>query len=170
MDTVMKKRAVKGTGMEVGNGPNFVNCIVLGDFGCDDYNFHVFIHYILFSHKKTPLRKSKPLSSLHRELNQSFDYNSNNEIIKLDLNQRSIYFDTKSGEWVQTNGPNGEMTETTQELHTINDVLVEENRLLKLKVEILMQMVTEATAELQLSCQMVSRICTELWIRNFDKE
>ncbi|CAG2174753.1 unnamed protein product [Oppiella nova] len=111
-----------------------------------------------FSHKKSPSRKSKPLSSLHRELSQSFDYNSNNENIKLGLNEQLFSFDTKTGQWIHTNASQEDFSDKHKDLQTMNDLLVQENRLLKLKVEILIQMVTEATAELQLSCRNNSEI------------
>jgi len=95
-----------------------------------------------FSHKKSPSRKLKPLSSLHRELNQTFDYNSSDERIKLDLDKQSISFDTKTGQWIDNRiALNEDLNEKMKELETSNELLLQENRLLKIKVEILLQMV-----------------------------
>ncbi|XP_054159640.1 protein chibby homolog 1-like [Oppia nitens] len=104
-----------------------------------------------FSYKKFPSRKLKPLSSLHRELSQSLDFNADNESIKLELGKQLLTFDTKSGQWIQSDDrKDKDISDKTKELETMNELLTQENRILRLKVEILIQMVTEATAELQL--------------------
>ena len=93
-----------------------------------------------FSHKKYPIRKFKPLSSLHRELNQSVDQNSGSDVIKLQLDENLITFDQKVGQWV-TSDKSLDQNHKIKDFESMNKLILEENRLLKVKNEILLQMV-----------------------------
>jgi hypothetical protein len=103
-----------------------------------------------FAFKKSPARKLNPISLFNRELTQSytpFDYNSNEEPIKIELGKQILSFDTKIGEWITSNTSNDLIKDSQldkmNDLRNKNELLQQENRLLKLKLEILMQMVSQ---------------------------
>lgn len=94
-----------------------------------------------FSAKKTPPRKSNSVSTLYRELDArqlreefGLDYGA----ISLKMGNKEFNFNEATGAWEDSQGceaSNGE------ERRAVNQQLADENRLLKLKIEILTEMV-----------------------------
>ncbi|XP_072444509.1 protein chibby homolog 1 [Chiloscyllium punctatum] len=101
----------------------------------------------VFSPKKTPPRKSASLSSLHtldrasREVELGLDHGAP----VMNIGGQSLKFD--NGQWVSESvGDNGVQKEV-QRLRKRNQQLEEENNLLRLKIDILLDMLSETTAE-----------------------
>ncbi|CAN9508977.1 unnamed protein product [Ophioblennius macclurei] len=100
----------------------------------------------LFSPKKTPPRKSASLSSLHtldrstREIELGLDFGPP----MMNIGGQSLKFE--DGQWIAESGGNVS-TREMQRLKKRNVQLEEENNLLKLKIEILLDMLTETTVE-----------------------
>ncbi|EDL04641.1 UNVERIFIED_CONTAM: hypothetical protein FQV15_0000684, partial [Eudyptes pachyrhynchus] len=102
----------------------------------------------IFSPKKTPPRKSASLSNLHsldrstRELELGLDYGTPT----MNLAGQSLKFE--NGQWVADSVISGGVDRReTQRLRKRNQQLEEENNLLRLKVDILLDMLSETTAE-----------------------
>lgn len=102
-----------------------------------------------FSPKKIPARKAASLSSLHtldrstREIELGLEYGPP----AMNIGGQSWKFE--EGQWISESGgtvSNKEM----QRLKKRNTQLEEENNLLKLKIEILMDMLTETTVQYHL--------------------
>ncbi|XP_069509069.1 protein chibby homolog 1 [Ambystoma mexicanum] len=99
-----------------------------------------------FSPKKTPPRKSASLSNLHalersvKEIEIGMEYGPPN----MNIAGQSLKFE--NGQWVAESGGSVAQKEV-QRLRKRNQQLEEENNLLKLKVELLLDMLTETTAE-----------------------
>ncbi|XP_063796549.1 protein chibby homolog 1 [Pseudophryne corroboree] len=99
-----------------------------------------------FSPKKTPPRKSASLSNLHaldrtvKEVELGLDYGVPN----INLGGQSLKFE--NGQWIAESGGSGSHKEL-QRLRKRNMQLEEENNLLRLKVELLLDMLSETTAE-----------------------
>ncbi|XP_026550660.1 protein chibby homolog 1 [Notechis scutatus] len=100
-----------------------------------------------FSPKKTPPRKSASLSNLHsldrstREIELGLEYGTP----VMTLTGQSLRFE--NGQWIpESFGSNGDRRET-QRLRKRNQQLEEENNLLRLKVDLLLDMLSETTAE-----------------------
>ncbi|KAL7868980.1 hypothetical protein AOLI_G00129680 [Acnodon oligacanthus] len=99
-----------------------------------------------FSPKKTPPRKSASLSNLHtldrstREVELGLEYGAP----VLNIGGQSLKFE--DGQWVTDSGGTTSSKEV-QKLKKRNMQLEEENNLLKLKIELLLDMLTETTAE-----------------------
>ncbi|XP_029933814.1 protein chibby homolog 1 isoform X2 [Myripristis murdjan] len=99
-----------------------------------------------FSPKKIPPRKSASLSSLHtldrstREVELGLEYGSP----MMNIGGQSLKFE--DGHWIAENGGSVSSKEM-QRLKKRNLQLEEENNLLKLKIEILFDMLSETTAE-----------------------
>ncbi|XP_078539720.1 protein chibby homolog 1 [Lissotriton helveticus] len=97
-----------------------------------------------FSPKKTPPRKSASLSNLHaldrsvREIELGLDYGPPN------MNIAGQILKFENGQWIAESGGTGN---EVQRLHKRNQQLEEENNLLRLKVEVLLDMLTESMAE-----------------------
>ncbi|KAM8979078.1 protein chibby homolog 1 isoform X2 [Sarcophilus harrisii] len=101
-----------------------------------------------FSPKKTPPRKSASLSNLHfldrstREVELGLDYG----VPTLNLAGQSLKFE--NGQWIAESGAcGGADRREAQRLRKRNKQLEEENNLLRVKVEILLDMLAETTAE-----------------------
>eukprot|EP00062_Callorhinchus_milii_P025383 gi/632986308/ref/XP_007910164.1/ PREDICTED: protein chibby homolog 1 [Callorhinchus milii] len=101
----------------------------------------------VFSPKKTPPRKSASLSSLHtldrvtREVEFGLEYGSP----VMSIGGQNMMFE--NGQWMsETVGGNGAQKEV-QRLRKRNLQLEEENNLLQLKIDILLDMLSETTAE-----------------------
>ncbi|XP_074083043.1 protein chibby homolog 1 [Macrotis lagotis] len=101
-----------------------------------------------FSPKKTPPRKSASLSNLHsldrstREVELGLDYGTPT----MNLAGQSLKFE--NGQWIAESGACGVGDRReTQRLRKRNQQLEEENNLLRLKVDILLDMLSETTAE-----------------------
>ncbi|KAL7982417.1 hypothetical protein Chor_010015 [Crotalus horridus] len=107
-----------------------------------------------FSPKKTPPRKSASLSNLHSEELVSEELDRSTREIELGLEYgtpvmtltgQSLKFE--NGQWItESFGSNGDRRET-QRLRKRNQQLEEENNLLRLKVDLLLDMLSETTAE-----------------------
>ncbi|KAM9425305.1 protein chibby homolog 1-like isoform 1-T1 [Pholidichthys leucotaenia] len=99
-----------------------------------------------FSPKKTPPRKSASLSSLHtldrstREIELGLEYGPPT----MNLGGQVLKFE--EGQWITESGGNASGREL-QRLKKRNVQLEEENNLLKLKIEVLLDMLTETTVE-----------------------
>ncbi|XP_068111096.1 protein chibby homolog 1 [Hyperolius riggenbachi] len=99
-----------------------------------------------FSPKKTPPRKSASLSNLHaldrttKEVELGLDYGAPS----ITIAGQSLKFE--NGHWVTESGGSGSQKEL-QRLRKRNLQLEEENNLLRLKVDILLDMLSETTAE-----------------------
>uniref|UniRef100_A0A8D0GV94 Chibby 1, beta catenin antagonist n=1 Tax=Sphenodon punctatus TaxID=8508 RepID=A0A8D0GV94_SPHPU len=100
-----------------------------------------------FSPKKTPPRKSASLSNLHsldrstREIELGLDYGNPT----MNLAGQSLKFE--NGQWIADSGGSSGDTREMQRLRKRNQQLEEENNLLQLKVDILLDMLSETTAE-----------------------
>ncbi|XP_041672163.1 protein chibby homolog 1 isoform X2 [Cheilinus undulatus] len=107
-----------------------------------------------FSPKKTPPRKSASLSSLHtldrsiREVELGLEYGQP----AMNIGGQSWKFE--DGQWMTESGGNTSSREL-QRLKKRNVQLEEENNLLKSKIEILLDMLTETTVE---CCQMEKEV------------
>ncbi|CAI9577555.1 unnamed protein product [Staurois parvus] len=99
-----------------------------------------------FSPKKTPPRKSASLSNLHaldrttKEVELGLDYGAPS----ISIAGQSLKFE--NGQWIAESGGTGSQKEL-QRLRKRNVQLEEENNLLRLKVDILLDMLSETTAE-----------------------
>ncbi|XP_040215403.1 protein chibby homolog 1 [Rana temporaria] len=99
-----------------------------------------------FSPKKTPPRKSASLSNLHaldrttKEVELGLDYGSPS----ISIAGQSLKFE--NGQWITESGGTGSQKDL-QRLRKRNLQLEEENNLLRLKVDILLDMLSETTAE-----------------------
>ncbi|KAG7506617.1 hypothetical protein JOB18_010958 [Solea senegalensis] len=99
-----------------------------------------------FSPKKIPPRKSASLSSLHtldrstREIELGLEYGPPA------MNIGGLSWKFEEGQWVSESGGNTSGRELRR-LKKRNAQLEEENNLLKLKIELLMDMLTETTVE-----------------------
>lgn len=99
-----------------------------------------------FSPKKTPPRKSASLSNLHtldrstREIELGLEYGSP----MMTIGGQSLKFE--EGQWITETGGNVSNKEM-QRLKKRNLQLEEENNLLKLKIDLLLDMLSETTAE-----------------------
>ncbi|NXQ86491.1 CBY1 protein, partial [Nyctibius grandis] len=100
-----------------------------------------------FSPKKTPPRKCASLSNLHlldrstREIELGLEYG----IPTMNLAGQSLKFE--NGQWVAESGSFTGDRREVQRLRKRNQQLEEENNLLRLKVNILLDMLSETTAE-----------------------
>ncbi|XP_061561500.1 protein chibby homolog 1 [Phycodurus eques] len=102
-----------------------------------------------FSPKKIPRRKSASLSSLHtldrstQEVELGLDYGPPS----MNIGGHSLKFE--DGQWITESGGNVAVREV-ERLKKKNMQLEEENNILKLKIEILIDMLTESTVEYHL--------------------
>ncbi|XP_060705345.1 protein chibby homolog 1 [Hemiscyllium ocellatum] len=101
----------------------------------------------VFSPKKTPPRKSASLSSLHtldrvsREVELGLDHGAP----VMNIGGQSLKFD--NGQWVSESVGDSGVQKEVQRLRKRNQQLEEENNLLRLKIDILLDMLSETTAE-----------------------
>ncbi|XP_078286517.1 protein chibby homolog 1 [Rhinoraja longicauda] len=101
----------------------------------------------VFSPKKTPPRKSASLSSLHtldrvaREVELGLDHGAP----AMNIGGQSLKFD--NGQWVSESARDGGPHKEVHRLKRRNQQLEEENNLLRLKIDILLDMLSETTAE-----------------------
>ncbi|KAM4882369.1 protein chibby homolog 1 isoform 1-T1 [Thomomys bottae] len=102
----------------------------------------------IFSPKKTPPRKSASLSNLHaldrstREVELGLEYGTPT----MNLAGQNLKFE--NGQWIADTGISGGVDRReAQRLRRRNQQLEEENNLLRLKVDILLDMLSETTAE-----------------------
>ncbi|XP_017271607.1 protein chibby homolog 1 [Kryptolebias marmoratus] len=113
-----------------------------------------------FSPKKIPPRKSASLSSLHtldrstREIELGLEYGPPT----MNIGGQSWKFE--EGQWITESGGNMSGREVLR-LRKRNVQLEEENNLLKLKIEVLLDMLTEATVEFHLMEKEVEDIKTQ---------
>ncbi|XP_077481704.1 protein chibby homolog 1 isoform X1 [Stigmatopora argus] len=110
-----------------------------------------------FNPKKIPPRKSRSLSSLHtldrstRELELGIECGPP----ALSIGGHTLKFE--DGQWTSVTGGNASFREV-ERLKKKNTQLQEENNLLKLKIEILLDMLTESTVEYHLMEKEVKEI------------
>ncbi|XP_004634677.1 protein chibby homolog 1 [Octodon degus] len=113
----------------------------------------------IFSPKKTPPRKSASLSNLQtldrsiRDVELGLNYGTPT----MNLAGQSLKFE--KGQWIAEAGIGGGTEQReTQRLRRRNQQLEEENNLLRLKVDILLDMLSETTAE----CHLMEKELEEL--------
>ncbi|XP_026171904.1 protein chibby homolog 1 isoform X2 [Mastacembelus armatus] len=102
-----------------------------------------------FSPKKTPPRKSVSLSSLHTLDHSTKEIELGLEYGPPAMNIGGQIWRFEEGQWATESGGNASSREM-QRLKKRNVQLEEENNLLKLKIEILLDMLTETTVEYHL--------------------
>ncbi|XP_023670207.1 protein chibby homolog 1 [Paramormyrops kingsleyae] len=113
-----------------------------------------------FSPKKTPPRKSASLSNLHtldrstREIELGLEYGAP----VINLGDQSLKFE--EGQWISESGGSVSGREM-QRLKKRNLQLEEENNLLRLKVDILLDMLSETTAESHLMEKELEEVKTQ---------
>ncbi|KAK3768485.1 hypothetical protein RRG08_060847 [Elysia crispata] len=98
-----------------------------------------------FSPKKTPPRRAQSLSNLHLDADESkaefgIDYGP----VKVSLGGNEVAFE--NGLWVNESGSGAASHKEVQRLKKDNQNLHEENNLLKLKIDILLDMLAETSA------------------------
>ncbi|KAG9338831.1 hypothetical protein JZ751_025269 [Albula glossodonta] len=100
-----------------------------------------------FSPKKTPPRKSASLSNLHtldrstREVELGLEYGAP----MMNIGGQSLKFE--EGQWISAESGGNVSGKEVQRLKKRNLQLEEENNLLRLKIDILLDMLSETTAE-----------------------
>ncbi|XP_052819068.1 protein chibby homolog 1-like [Mya arenaria] len=98
-----------------------------------------------FSPKKTPPRRAQSLSNLHLDAEKSREeFGPDVGPVKLRLGGQEVAFE--NGMWVQETGPNAASHKEVMKLRRDNQNLVEENNMLKLKIDILLDMLAETSA------------------------
>ncbi|KAK7939973.1 hypothetical protein WMY93_003299 [Mugilogobius chulae] len=102
-----------------------------------------------FSPKKTPARKAASLSSLHTLDRSTREIELGTEYGPPSMNIGGQTWKFEEGQWITESGGTGSNKEM-QRLRKRNTQLEEENNLLKLKIEILMDMLTETTVQFHL--------------------
>ncbi|XP_054438511.1 protein chibby homolog 1 isoform X2 [Pteronotus mesoamericanus] len=114
-----------------------------------------------FSPKKTPPRKSASLSNLHnldrstREVELGLDYGTPT----MNLAGQNLKFE--NGHWIAETGISGGVDQREAlRLRKRNQQLEEENSLLQMKVEILLDMFSETTAEFQIMKKELNELKT----------
>jgi hypothetical protein len=107
-----------------------------------------------FSPKKGAPRKSPSLSNLNIDASErttEFD-----GPIKLKLGSNEILFD--GGEWVSETGGGGVSSKELLKIRRQNKQLTEENNLLKIKIELLLDMLSERTAQVHLQDNEIEQL------------
>lgn len=98
-----------------------------------------------FSPKKTPPRRAQSLSNLHLDAEKSRkEFGPDVGPVKLRLGGQEVSFE--NGLWVQDTGPHAASHKEVMKLRKDNQNLTEENCLLKLKIDILLDMLAETSA------------------------
>ncbi|XP_050298354.1 protein chibby homolog 1-like [Anthonomus grandis grandis] len=97
-----------------------------------------------FSPKKTPHRKSSVNVNSDKLLE---DLVGDQRLVKINLNGQELIFE--NGEWIPSSGKNSSTHKLNQKLRKKLAELQEENNLLKVKYELVLNMLTQATAESQ---------------------
>jgi len=101
-----------------------------------------------FSPKKGGPRKSPSMSNLNLDATErSAEFGVDYGPVKVKLGGNEISFE--GGEWISDTPGGGNQRETIR-LKKQNVALTEENNLLKIKIELLLDMLSERTAELHL--------------------
>ncbi|XP_062576803.1 protein chibby homolog 1-like [Saccostrea cucullata] len=94
-----------------------------------------------FSPKKTPPRRAHSLSNLHLDATQTREeFGPEVGPVKLKLGGSEIQFE--NGMWMAESGPGGASHKEVMKLRKQNQLLSEENNLLKLKIDVLLDMVS----------------------------
>ncbi|XP_033127551.1 protein chibby homolog 1-like [Anneissia japonica] len=104
-----------------------------------------------FTPKKTPPRRSSSLNNLNK-LESSIreeEYGLQYDVARLKLGGQELKFDKENGVWISDGGGGGGGVSQREfmKLRKQNQNLLEENNLLKLKMEVLLDMLAETTAE-----------------------
>ncbi|XP_069123593.1 protein chibby homolog 1-like [Argopecten irradians] len=98
-----------------------------------------------FSPKKTPPRRAQSLSNLQLDATQSKEeFGPDVGPIKVRLSGQEVTFE--NGMWVPETGTSAASHKEVMKLRKANQQLQEENNLLKLKTDILLDMLAEASA------------------------
>ncbi|KAH3871874.1 protein chibby homolog 1-like [Dreissena polymorpha] len=98
-----------------------------------------------FSPKKTPPRRAQSLSNLHLDAEKSREeFGPDVGPVKLKLGGQEVAFE--NGMWIQESGPNAASHKEVMKLRKDNQNLTEENNLLKLKIDLLLDILAETAA------------------------
>ncbi|KAL3875515.1 hypothetical protein ACJMK2_033461 [Sinanodonta woodiana] len=98
-----------------------------------------------FSPKKTPPRRAQSLSNLHLDATQAKqEFGLDTGPVRIRLGGQEVTF--QDGMWVQDAGPGASSHKEVMKLRRDNQHLQEENNLLKLKLELLLDMLAETSA------------------------
>ena len=112
-----------------------------------------------FSPKKIPSRKPDPNSG--RVIDSSpQDISANIAPIKLQLGDQEAVFE--NGQWIPETGPVSGKHKENEKLRSVIQHLEEENNMLKLKTEILLDMLTQTTAESHLQLKELEKLKTAM--------
>ncbi|KAK7054603.1 Protein chibby 1 [Halocaridina rubra] len=111
-----------------------------------------------FSPGPSPPRRAVSLSSLRRESDKSgVDLSNNFSKIRLNIGGQNASFE--DGEWIADEGSRGRVSSReVAKLRQQNQNLQEENNLLKLKVELLLDMLTEKSADALIKDKEITRL------------
>ncbi|XP_066987336.1 protein chibby homolog 1 [Macrobrachium rosenbergii] len=111
-----------------------------------------------FSPGRSRPRRSASLSSLKRESEKSGgDLSSDFNRIKLNIGGQNASFE--DGEWIADDGSRGRVSSReVARLRQQNQNLTEENNLLKLKVELLLDLLTEKSADVLIKDKEIGRL------------
>ncbi|XP_002733346.1 protein chibby homolog 1-like isoform X2 [Saccoglossus kowalevskii] len=104
-----------------------------------------------FSPKKTPMRRSASLNNLNKldHAVREAEYGMEFGPAAVNLGNHKLVFE--NGTWVEDGSPGGADQREFNKIKKQNQALSEENNLLKLKIEVLLDMLAETTAESHLS-------------------
>ncbi|XP_034243578.1 protein chibby homolog 1 [Thrips palmi] len=111
-----------------------------------------------FSPKKIPGRKLDPDSSRVVDLSNSSEFGSEIGPIKLRLGDQEAVF--QDGQWIPETGPVSGKHKENEKMRNIIKRLEDENNMLKLKTEILLDMLTQTTAESHLQSKELDKLKT----------
>ncbi|XP_041363023.1 protein chibby homolog 1-like isoform X2 [Gigantopelta aegis] len=101
-----------------------------------------------FSPKKTPQRRASSLSNLNLDATQSrTEFGLEYGAVKLNLGGHDVSFE--NGMWIHESGGGGASHKEVTKLRKENYCLQEENNFLKLKIDILLDMLAETSAVAQ---------------------
>ncbi|XP_018577423.1 protein chibby homolog 1 isoform X2 [Anoplophora glabripennis] len=104
-----------------------------------------------FSPKKAPRRKGADISSGTIE-----ELTSDQRTLHIKISDQKYIFE--NGDWIPESGRNSVMHKSGQRLKKKMEVLQEENNLLNLKLEILLNMLTQTTAESHIQQREIKKI------------
>lgn len=111
-----------------------------------------------FSPKKIPSRRLDPESSRVVDPSNSLEFGPEIGPIKLRLGDQEAVF--RDGQWIPETGPVSGKHKENEKLRNSIQRLEDENNMLKLKNEILLDMLTQTTAESHLQLKELDKLKT----------
>ncbi|XP_026280047.1 protein chibby homolog 1-like [Frankliniella occidentalis] len=109
-----------------------------------------------FSPKKIPGRKTDPNLSRAVDPSDSQEFGTDIGPIKLRLGDQEAVFD--NGQWIPETGPVSGKHKENEKLRQAIKRLEDENSMLKLRAEILLDMLTQTTAESHLQLKEINKL------------